>query len=151
MNIEKLERVRDLIANAPDVHMPTWVTKTDECGTVGCICGWAALDMGVVREARPGFRSQRLNKDIPCVRDNIDKGLADLKGTYREARSTEAWDFFNFGKGVFELTDGEAGALFNHANWPNNFRTAYDSAKTPEARKAATVARIDHFIQTKGK
>lgn len=62
------------------------------------------------------------------------------------------------GRNFLQLTDGQDDRLFNipwpyddgERNWPKKFALRYLKAKTQRGRMLATVARIEHFIATKG-
>lgn len=48
------------------------------------------------------------------------------------------------------ITDDQAERLFHVHNWPAKFRTQFSRAKTQRGRVNVGVARIEHFIKTKG-
>lgn len=54
-------------------------------------------------------------------------------------------------KGSFFECSSETARLFDAGEWPEPFGRNYQGAKTPRARVKIAVARIEHFIKTKGK
>ena len=53
-------------------------------------------------------------------------------------------------KKLLNLDSDSAFSLFSVRAWPSRFRDRYLSAKNPAARVRVAVARIEHFIKTKG-
>lgn len=97
------------------------------CGTVGCLAGMACHMQGY--ELEPG------SGDVTAG-DHI----SDL------ARAVLGLDSEESDK-LFFLPRMHRGVEFH---WPASFATAYEKAKTPAAKVKVAVARIEHFIKTKG-
>lgn len=53
-------------------------------------------------------------------------------------------------KAALAINGEQAIRLFNVSVWPEQFETPYLLAKTPAKRVRIAVARIEHFIKTKG-
>lgn len=93
------------------------------CGSVGCIGGWAIVLDGGVSPAE------------------------DLTDAAERLQLAGDWD------DVEPYSDrprkNEISRLFYVEGWPEEFQVAYDAARKDE-RGLVTVARIEHFIKTKG-
>lgn len=102
------------------VSTPRKSKNAPPCGTVACIAGWAAV-------------------------------LSQQQGgeTIREVAS-RLWNAADTGGDALEIDYDGQNRLFYTCDWPSKFREQYDAAKTPTARARVTVARIEHFIKTKG-
>lgn len=51
MNVELLQKVKEKVLAEPEaLDMGTWLDRYPECGTVGCIAGWACALSGHVPE-----------------------------------------------------------------------------------------------------
>jgi hypothetical protein len=133
MNVERLKQVADLIAQNPtQFNMDWWFHESDAvgndaggCGTAACIGGWAVFLKYKSKKGRTPTLAQ--------VCDHCDDG-----STIDEA--TEA----------LKLTPTEANRLFVLSEWPVKFEVAYDNATTAGRAAKVAVARINHFIVTKG-
>ena len=91
------------------------------CGTAACIAGWSVL-------LERGMRAK--------VKDFHAAGARVL------GISTEYDEDHDL--------SSEATRLFYTCYWPHKFQTRYDSAKSQKQRAKVAVARIEHFIKTKG-
>lgn len=60
-------------------------------------------------------------------------------------RKSTSTDMGYYGQPAIELTDDQSRRLFLFERWPERFRLDYR-----RNRAKATIARIDHFIATKG-
>ena len=83
-----------------------------QCGTAGCIAGWAVL-------LKHGVTKAGKICDVPVEAAKI-------------------------------LDIEDCGRLFYVDDWPEEFSLPYLSAHTPAKRARIAVARIEHFIKTKG-
>jgi hypothetical protein len=141
MNVRLLRKVAKHIAEEPrrldmdvltDIRDPKEDDRNPPCGTVGCIAGWSCLLTGMPRK-----------------------------------KSWSPTRYWEHGQKLLGLTKEEGKRLFNTPSdavfeherygeditmyWPLRFAKRYENAKTPRGRASATVARIEHFIKTKGK
>jgi|GEM_PF-6633598 hypothetical protein len=57
---------------------------------------------------------------------------------------------FISGAELFDISVPQAERLFRVIDWPEKFRNRFRRGKTPAARAKVAVARIEHFIKTKG-
>lgn len=132
INYRLLRRVQEHIIEEPrrlDMNLIAFRANKDNygddappCGTAGCIAGWACL----------------------------------LSGTTFEKASTGGW---KRATKLLGLTSSQAATLFappaHYDNgidsWPKKFSMKYIKAKTKRGKANVTVARIEHFIKTKGK
>lgn len=130
MNTRLLRRVARYIAKEPrKFDMRLWCKSSDyaPCGTVACIAGWTAI-----------------------LHKKWENKLTD------ELRSQLQWDLAeSVAISALQLTHDQANRLFLpfddcDPSWPKRFWTAYESAKTPKQRVKVALARIEHFIKTKG-
>lgn len=135
MKTRLLKKVAEHIKEEPRrLDMEKWTDVVDPvyadsppCGTVGCIAGWACMLNG--DKPTPGGGSQIY--------------------------------FFSRGQELLGLTKDQADRLFtapalafewkSAPTWPKKFARRYEKAKTPKGRASATLARIEHFIATKGR
>lgn len=123
MNTRLLRRVQKWIAKEPRSYdQDATLDRSDEspCGTVGCIAGWTCALSGKTPQARKRFSYNRAR---------VQLGLT----------TEQASRLFSY---IWAFSDG--------GGWPNKFNKAYLDAKTPRARARVAVARIEHFIKTKG-
>lgn len=104
--------------------------RTAPCGTTACIAGFA-----VILKSKPATK-----------RDWKECGL-ELTGGFSEADWSNIADAANQNLGMSEF---ESLRLFYHWKWPAEFLTRYNLAKTRKQKAAVAIARIDHFIATKG-
>ena len=136
MNTKLLRRVAKHISEEPrrlnmDITLNTidtyraerYVKEMPPCGTVGCIAGWTC----VLSESVPKY----FDEVIPIASSKL--GL-----THEQADALFAEPKFNSGDVDYARV------------WPRRFAKRYLKAKTPKGRASATVARIEHFIKTKG-
>ena len=90
------------------------------CGTAACIAGWALL----------------LTHDKEIT--GYENGFPVVNG-----RCLDVVD-------AASLIGDEDHRLFFLSSWPKKFREPYAAAETPQQRAEIAVARIEHFIKTKG-
>lgn len=134
MNVRMLRKLEKWIMAEPRrFDMRNWsgnqriINKNKPpCGTVGCLAGMACHMQGM--NLTPGMSEVSKDEYIPGVATKI-----------------------------LDLTAGQAERLFYIAGmhysdiaWPASFAAAYKKAKTPTAKVKVAVARIEHFIKTKG-
>ena len=134
MDIELLLRVKEAILAEPKrLDMWGWLDTTSkrenpsgpECGTIGCISGWAC----VLKEKEAG-------------------GLRTFRGAARRLLNDGRAGLFAGAK-ILDLTMRQAGDLFEPARWPKDLDLHETVEGTPE--HAETVARgIDRFIANGG-
>ena len=129
INVRLLRRVAKHISEEPlRLDMERIVRRGDDikgtpppCGTTACIAGWAIL--------------LAKKKDISGYSDNHFPIIAGRPWDVTDARY---------------LIGGMTTYLFFVGSWPRNFSEAYRKALTPRERADVAVARIEHFIKTKG-
>jgi hypothetical protein len=143
MNVKLLRKVAKHILEEPKrLDMNTLGERKEgpgapPCGTATCISGWSCV-LGQPK-AKVGFNSSG---------DLTINGLDNLWG---------------MGRRLLRLTDTEAVTLFREpclaitqydgtrTGWPEKFSKGYTSARSAKQRARITVARIEHFIKTKGR
>lgn len=133
MNVELLRQIQTVILEEPKrVDMGDWIdsrrTNLPECGTVGCIYGWA-------KAITTSLRGKELS--------NLVWGMEGMDGT--DGR------YLDDGAKLLGLTEPQACRLFFDCDWPARFRHALNRAKRQTPEYAQVVSdRIDHFIATEG-
>lgn len=130
INVPLLRKVQKfLLAEPRRFDMGSWVELAEQadilrrppCGTACCIAGAAFL---------------------------IDKKI-EVKGALNNDKVLYG-DILGGASRALKIDDRQENLLFFVGWWPRKFQVAYNSAKTPLARAKAGVARINHFIKTKG-
>jgi hypothetical protein len=99
------------------------------CGIVGCLAGMACHMQGLKLTPGAGFLNDDMNDEI-----------------------------FERARAILDLSEKQSARLFflpdihHHRSlyWPGEFAAAYNKAKTPKEKVKVAVARIEHFIKTKG-
>ena len=113
MNRERVQELRDYMAALPAdrIIMQDW-WRSSECGTVGCIAGYAAF----------------LIPDSEIVDLGEEGSQVFLKDGSSEEIETAAINHL-------EITAGVANSLFYRDSWPYRLRVQYNSARTALERK----------------
>lgn len=136
MNVSLLRKVKkQILAEPRQVVMEGWFATRDgmphlyvpkkipNCGTAGCIGGWA---ISIKRQENPA------------------KAKLFAENEYFDEE-------YNAAK-TLKLTEPQGKRLFFLAYWPYDFRCAYDSTQPQTKERARVIAkRIDAFIKSKGK
>ena len=140
MNIKLLRKVQAAIKQRPkQFQMSNWfshwldATRNNNylhaggCGTAACIAGWALHLSGKSRQ---------------------------VDTTARRYDTVDYIDMIAVAGDVLGLSGSEAGGparnLFMVEYWPSEFRARWERVSTPVAQAKIAIARIDHFIKTKG-
>lgn len=145
MNVRLLRRIEREIKKEPRrFNMNDWVdTNASEslakkfvppCNTTACIAGWATL------------LSHKYKKD--------DAPDLPLPKTFRQKAEhlQEISEYYEgVGQQALALTENQALNLFFVDYWPEPYQTEHRFAKTPEGKAKVAIARIEHFIKTKGR
>jgi hypothetical protein len=124
MNVRLLRRVAKHIAEEPRRYNQDAELEVDVIGRSAPACG-----------------------TVGC----IGGWVCALTGTTKRSRQK-----FSFERAMKQLglTSAQAGRLFAYTwasgGWPERFKDAYRAATTPRQRVKVAVARIEHFIKTKG-
>ena len=132
MNVKLLRKVQKfLLAEPRRFDMSQWIAPADNeeanvlkpppCGTACCIAGAAFM---IDRKIKPRGAPER--QDI----QSTSIGFAAAK--------------------ALGLNEDQTNRLYYTSGWPMKFEEAYEEAETPLQRAKAGVARIEHFIKTKG-
>ena len=130
MNTKLLRRVAKHISEEPRrFDMGYMTTPLDEipkrrqppCGTVACIAGWALI---LSKKAKYN------NEEFPVDSNGNQLGAI---------QAAQLLQIPNWGTNLFYVDD-----------WPRSFRAQYTKARTAKRRADIAVARIEHFIKTKG-
>lgn len=123
-------RMENVVRRASELALP--LDERPPCGTVMCIAGTAVL----AEEQERGFYRKRFD----------GRFLRDLSAN--AMLNASDW---------LELTPSEAERLFllswhwHHGDyWPPDFEARYKAATTPKQRTAVVLARMKHFLATKG-
>lgn len=137
MNIELLRQVQEKIRQTGKVYMPAWFIddldpSENNCGTIGCIAGWACM-----------------------IEDGTDVAVRTFKDAANAIGSGMAYEY---GQRALEIDRSQALRLFSMANWPEKFRDEYNALEVAQlsrferncAKAKVTSDRIDHFIATNG-
>lgn len=151
MNVELLKKVKAHILEEPmRVYMGDWYIRLSEydgemfevdddilmppaCGTVACICGWAAELSG--SESKGGSAGKRL------------LGLDGSPWFPESSRPHSSRP-----RQLADTPHSQAQRLFFNECWPAEFRDRLKQFKPQTPEYAQVVAdRIDHFIATDGK
>jgi len=127
MNINLLRQIQTKITEEPkQFRMSAFFSRgcgIPNCGTAACIGGWAvALH----------------NKMNPRDADRLFDSVMDP--------SIDRNPCLILGLGLLESE-----RLFHVGNWPSQFASDWEWAKTPEAMVKVACDRIDHFIATEGR
>lgn len=121
MNVKLLRELQEMFKKNPKcLDMGDWVYHND-CGTVGCIAGWASMITHM--------REFKVSCEIAC--DDVANPR-------------------NEGKKALELNEDQCEALFYTTHWPEDLQDKYNEAKNRKERSAVTVERIDRFIESGG-
>lgn len=129
INVPLLRKVQKfLLAEPRRFDMTEWINpseysnvlKEPPCGTACCIAGATYLIA---------------KKITPC---------GEIAGT------AEAYEVSLAATKALIIDSDQESRLYLTSGWPKRFQKAYHKAKTPLARAKAGVARIEHFIKTKG-
>jgi hypothetical protein len=137
MNTKLLEKTIKSIEEEPRrLDMKCWAKKVNPnndanppCGTKACIAGHVAF----------------VNRKLYFYEFN-GAAIKNFPGIHIDTYAQEA----------LKLDSDQAGRLFYFKNWndavgwPRKFSVAYNKAKTAKQRAKVAVARIRHFIATKG-
>lgn len=131
MNIPLLRKIQKAIREEPRrFDMRDWVMLSDKspCGTSACIAGHAAMI---------------------ALKKPPEKSLALAAGRLLDKHNNDN-DYYiaQIAKDLLLLSSGQANRLFFRSEWPAKFQKL---TKTPKARAQQAIARINHFIKTKGK
>lgn len=149
MNVKLLRRIQKHISAEPRrFNMHFWgkhysqyvnlhYSNVPPCRTAGCIAGTACILTGDIQPKKLKGIKALLNGDY---------GYIDfpLSTPFRARRA-------------LGLTKEQADRLFllstmsrSGNSWPDNFELRFNAATTSRQRAKVAVARIDHFIKTKG-
>ena len=148
MNVKLLRKVAKYIMEEPRrLNMGNWLRSAKEvcylsksrrppCGTVACIAGTACIVAGIAKLVPEGKKQvYRLPPDGPLAAQKV------LGLTQEEACRLFLVDI-EWGDGPFDGVEG---------HWPEQFAAVYsDEHNTPLKNAKIVVARIEHFIKTKG-
>lgn len=139
MNIELLRKIQAIVLEEPKrLVMERWISipvdrrdsRVPECGTMGCVAGWATL---LSRQAQ-----------------QKDSTFRELAEEIRELGSIVQ----HTGATALKLDHGQATRLFYLNSWPPDFANAFTGASQyPDylvRRANITSLRIDRFIATDG-
>jgi hypothetical protein len=128
INVKLLRRVAKHIDAEPKrLSMTDWIEKQR-----------APLDL--VRDTVYATGGAAIHKFAPC-------GTAACIGGWTEILS--GGRIGSAGR-LLGLDGGQQDKLFYNQNWPAKFKRRYETAKTPRGKANAAIARIEHFIETKG-
>ncbi len=139
MNTQLLEEVRQHILKDPksfnmiDYMIPQKDVKAtlgyDHCGTVGCICGWAARLVQVKRK-----------KSLSSL------GLYQpFSGRFSEYYGDEPIVATKF----LKISEEEGEHLFHEERWPDKYKLAYTRATTPAKRARVAANLLKEVIKRK--
>lgn len=145
INIRLLRQVAKQISEEPrrlDMNVLTDLRAPEDagnppCGTVGCIAGWSCVLSG----SRP---KPLLAPTLFWGKGRRLLGLTEVQG--ERLFNVPADAIYEQERVLYGVTDKRE----PHRYWPIKFAKRYAKAKTPRGRMLATVARIEHFIATKG-
>lgn len=109
------------------------------------------LDMDVViaRKDAANFGIKRISDFPPCGTVCCIGGWAIVLSGEDDSDLRAAKRLLDL-DGKFDRDSSEVSRLFHVQFWPESFRSDYEAAKTPAAKARIAVARIEHFIATKG-
>lgn len=164
MNVELLRQVQKTMMDTGRVDMGNWIEKTSPkadkaknnpndhwCGTTGCIAGWAMV-------LSPQVKLDKFGNIKTLTGELREKVLETMtqKSWCRDATKEQIEGWIDAadaetGQVLLDLSDDEAQRLFYTENWPAKFEDAYNQAAREGSgcgMVKATVARIDHFIET---
>jgi len=135
MNVRLLRKIQKHILEEPKrFKMSSWVTRKEDGNET-------AYDTEVANVKEWKFAK--------CGTAACIGGWAIiLSGKLERARDT-----CNYGRmagKLLEIDHPSENLLFGLCSWPEEYRDKFVNAKTLRARAQAAVARIDHFIKTKG-
>lgn len=159
MNTKLLRRIQKQILLKPyQFEMTAWfvdnsrlkekgekVTKAyngkpiPNCGTAGCIAGWALT---------LGLKFKKLRNAIVKFKKSIGEVYTELEHDINKKIADKAQE-------LLKLDTKQANRLFYVDNWPNKFVAGIDkwnafSALSKEEQAQVASDRIDHFINTAG-
>mgnify|MGYP001601442776 CR=1 FL=1 len=137
MNTKLLREVeKEILAEPRRLRMDSWVERVygkgetmPPCGTTACIAGFATI----------------LHKGMP---DYVNK---DFKARAWYLLDYAPVNYEGYAMDALQLGSEQAERLFYVSSWPEKFLAAWEQASTPLRRAEVAVARIEHFIKTKGK
>jgi hypothetical protein len=131
MNVRLLRRVaKHILAEPRRYEQGVWceATTSSPCGTTACIAGWAAI-----------------------LGEKLDLKTIDHDDLYYRASSKA--------RKLLNINRDQAARLFSYPatsiepdelGWPKRFAKRFFAAKTKRGQAKVAVARIEHFIKTKG-
>lgn len=150
MNVKLLRKVQKHILEEPRrIDMGLWgaaqspVLGDDPryvpaCGTAGCIAGWA-----IILSQPPAARAKLLKHGREIESKAMEREERIEKTLGRNPARTA--------KALLKITPTMCDILFHEGRWPMPFAPDWLAAETPRQTAKRVAARIDHFIQTKGK
>lgn len=127
-------------------HVEAFDPDFPPCGTQGCIAGWACMLTGTKPRMYDNFMWGKGRKLLGLTSEEA-KRLFNVPAEAVSIHETEVDDpdcYYNWES----EEDKEAEAKLY---WPYKFAKRYENATTARGKVNATVARIEHFIKTKGK
>lgn len=124
-------RMEGIAERAGDLALPE--NEQPPCGTVMCIAGTAVL----AEEREQGFYRKRFGAAFLERLNHY--AIGDAK-QWLELTGNEGRRLFMLSQHVYPGT----------ACWPPAFEARYKAAKTPKQRTAVVLARMRHFLATKG-
>lgn len=134
INVKLLRQIQRAIKKEPRrFEMESWVNIFDSiapCETTACIAGHAII----IDFMRKGGTWKRGGRKLY---DRID------------ARRLTGLTQYRAGK-LLGLEAVQSSRLFHLSEWPKRFHGRFGRALTRRAQGAVAIARIDHFIKTKG-
>ena len=147
INYKLLKRIQKAIAKEPRrLEMANGIKIKDRiapCGTTACIADHAVI-YSRSNYPRKGFKG--IGTKI-VVDDSKDKSwFEDLNEADWVPIRNEAIRVLRLG----DLSDS-SDRLFFVDHWPDDFNTQYHQAKTRKTRAKVAIARIQRFIDTKGR
>lgn len=126
MNKAPLQRVKKMfLAHPKRLRLYKWLTRDDDCQTVGCIAGWIAA----LEERKPGESYRSVVSRVSCPAVNVAARARRILG----------------------VSEAAANRLFYPGAWPYRSLDEYTRAETYAARARAVVERINLWIRTNGK
>lgn len=132
INVELLARIGDLIAKRPEHFYMSAYYSENECGTTGCIAGYAL--------ALTNY------PDVAGLTKKLTLSAA-------EHNPNDNWQTQQKGARALGLTEKQSDRLFHVGNWPDAFRDRYQEATSendPRVLAQISVERIAHFVATNG-
>lgn len=136
MNTKLLREIQQTFKEEPKrLDMEGWAhdsfgPEAPRCNTVGCIAGWAVL-----------LKEHKKTETFQQARQRF----------YAEVKIKPRLNYCDRAQRLLKLERTQAYRLFYVNEWPDKFQRDYNRAETPRGRAKATIARIAHFIKTKGR